>query len=382
VLRTNLSTRPFYNERPIRLGILVAVIAVAAWTAFNATQVMTLTQRNAELSGRAETAEGRAGDLRTRAGATQKALDQGEVVVVQASAREANMLIDRRAFSWTDLFNRFEETLPADVRIAAVQPQQDEEGRLLIAATVISRRVEDLDQFIENLEKTGVFSAVLPRGEAPEEDGSLRTVIQGYYAPAAVPLARIARDHRAALLPLGIVLAINVIVVVVVLWPLGRRVAANETRSTTAERALATANNEFTRAEAARSGSARASTDLETFYAKVLPPDVTAARRMTHVRFQQKAREHGVRYQRGAMIEEAVKESSLNRLSVSISLTGEYEDIRALLYELENSDDFFVIENVALSEGGEAGEPLSVALSVSTYYRGARSTAPPESNGR
>lgn len=183
MLRTNLSTRPFYNDRPIRLGIAVAVIAIAAWTAFNATQVMTLNQRNAELASRAETAEARARDLRNRAGATQKALDREDVVVVQAAAREANMLIDRRAFSWTDLFNRFEETLPPDVRIAAVQPQQDAEGRLLIAVTVVSRRVEDLDQFIENLEKTRVFSGILPRGEAPEEDGTLRTVIQGYYTP-------------------------------------------------------------------------------------------------------------------------------------------------------------------------------------------------------
>jgi Type II secretion system (T2SS), protein M subtype b len=202
------------------------------------------------------------------------------------------------------------------------------------------------------------------------------------HAAAAVPLARIAREHRAALLPLGIVLAINVIVLVVVLWPLSDRVAANDTRAINAERALTAANSEFGRAESARTGASRTSTDLETFYAKILPADVTAARRMTHVRFQQKAREHGVRYQRAAMTEEAIKDSPLTRLSVSISLTGEYDDIRALLYELENSDDFFVIDNVSLSEGGDVGEPLSVALSISTYYRTGRVSAPPESNGR
>ena len=186
MLRINLATRPFYNERPIRLGVLAALVVLAAFTAFNALQVMTLTQKNNELTARGDAAEARARDLRTRAGATQKALDQGDVAVVQAAAREANLLIDRRAFSWTDLFNRFEETLPADVRIAAVQPQQDDQGRMLIAVTVISRRVEDLDTFIEQLEKTGSFSGVLPRGEAPEDDGTLRTVIQGYYTPTAL----------------------------------------------------------------------------------------------------------------------------------------------------------------------------------------------------
>jgi hypothetical protein len=185
VLRTNLSTRPFYNERPVRLAIGAGVVVLAAFTAFNVLQVLTLTQKNNEASARAEAAEAKAGDFRNRAGATQKALDRGDVAVVQAAAREANLLIDRRAFSWTDLFNRFEETLPADVRIAAVQPQQDDQGSMLIAVTVISRRVEDLDAFIERLEKTGAFSGILPRGEAPEEDGTLRTVIQGYYTPTA-----------------------------------------------------------------------------------------------------------------------------------------------------------------------------------------------------
>jgi hypothetical protein len=183
MVRTNLATRPFYNERPIRIGIAVAVIAVAAFTAFNAAQVMTLTQQNSELSSRADAAEARARDLRGRAGVTQKSLDRGDVSLVQAAAREANQLIDRRAFSWTDLFNRFEDTLPTDVRISAVQPQVDDEGRMLVAMTVVSRRVEDLDAFIDRLEQTKVFYGVLPRGEAAEEDGMLRSVIQGYYTP-------------------------------------------------------------------------------------------------------------------------------------------------------------------------------------------------------
>ena len=202
------------------------------------------------------------------------------------------------------------------------------------------------------------------------------------HAATAVPVTRIVREHRASLLPLAVVFVINLIVLVAVLWPLSQRVATNESRAAAAERGQSAANSEFSRAEAARTGTARASTDLETFYAKILPADIAAARRMTHVRFQQKAREHGVRYERGAMTEDVIKDSPLTRLSVSISLNGEYDDIRALLYELENSDDFFVIDNVSLSESGDAGEPLAVSLAVSTYYRTAHGGAPAESNGR
>jgi hypothetical protein len=60
----------------------------------------------------------------------------------------------------------------------------------MVAVTVISRRVEELDGFIEALEKTGAFQEVLSRQEEAQEDGTLRSVIQGYYRPATAPPAQ------------------------------------------------------------------------------------------------------------------------------------------------------------------------------------------------
>jgi hypothetical protein len=191
MLRTNLATRPFYNERAVRLGIAAAVLGVAALTAFNAAEILTLSQRNSDLTARVAAAESRSRALREQAGTLRKTVNAGDITAVQSAAREANLLIERRAFSWTDLFNRFEQTLPANVRIAAVQPQIDDQGRMLVAITVISKRVEDLDAFIEELERTGAFRGVLSRQEVTEEGGGLRSVIQGYYGTeGGVPSAQ------------------------------------------------------------------------------------------------------------------------------------------------------------------------------------------------
>jgi hypothetical protein len=188
MLRTNLATRPFYNDRAVRSSIGIGVLVVAALSAFNVAQILTLNNRNAEFVARAETAESRANQLRDQARQTRQTLDTDDITLMQAAAREANLLIERRAFSWTDLFNRFEATLPADVRIAAVQPQVDNDGRMLVLLTVFSRRVEDLYEFIEKLEQTGAFRGMLPRQEDAAEDGTKRSVLQGYYNPqAAVP---------------------------------------------------------------------------------------------------------------------------------------------------------------------------------------------------
>ena len=111
----------------------------------------------------------------------------------------------------------------------------------------------------------------------------------------AVPLARVMREHRAALLPLAVVLAINVVVLVArraaAVAACGRQRAARD-RGRARRRPPRTPSSSAPRR--ARSGKARASTDLETFYEEMLPADVAAARRMTHLRFQQKAREHDV----------------------------------------------------------------------------------------
>ena len=183
MLRSNLATRPFYNDQAVRVALGVGVALVAALTLFNMARIVTLNGRNAELAARAEASEARANALRERARKTRETLDSSDAALIQASAREANLLIERRAFSWTELFNRLEETLPADVRVGAVQPQVDNEGRMLIVATVYSRRVEDLALFIDQMEETRAFSGMLPRQDDREEDGTLRSVIQGYYHP-------------------------------------------------------------------------------------------------------------------------------------------------------------------------------------------------------
>ena len=52
---------------------------------------------------------------------------------------------------------------------------------MLVVATVYSRRVEDLIEFIERLESTRAFRSMLSRQDAAEDDGTMRSVIQGYY---------------------------------------------------------------------------------------------------------------------------------------------------------------------------------------------------------
>ena len=186
MLRTNLSTRPFYNDRGVRTGLAVLALIAIGLTLFNAIEILRLERAGREARQTVASNNAQARDMRQKAQVIRQSINQAALQAVQASARDANALIDRRAFSWTALLNYFQATLPPDVRIASVAPQVDNDGRMMVSIAVFARRVEDLSEFADALETTGAFSDVLPRQTTVEDDGTLRAAVQGYYAgPAA-----------------------------------------------------------------------------------------------------------------------------------------------------------------------------------------------------
>ena len=183
MLRTNLSTRPFYNLRAVKALIGITAVVVLAFTLYNAVEVVRLVTAQRSLGAHAAEAEREADRLRADAGRIRSQIDPRELNVVSAAAREANEIIDRRTFSWSQLFAQFESTLPNDVRITAVQPRLNRDGNFIVAIEVESRRVEDLDMFLHALESDGTFRDVLAVEEATNENGLLEATIEGVYAP-------------------------------------------------------------------------------------------------------------------------------------------------------------------------------------------------------
>lgn len=183
MLRTNLSTRPFYNEPAVRTALGGLAALAIGLTLFNAYEVLRLQGQSRDARQAIAQNEAQSRDMLDKAQVIRRSIDRARLDAVQVAAREANALIDRRTFSWTELLNQFQATLPADVRIAGVMPQSDVEGRRLVQISVFSRRIEDLEEFMDALEKTGAFSGVLPRSDQPDESGTIRTELQAYYAP-------------------------------------------------------------------------------------------------------------------------------------------------------------------------------------------------------
>ena len=185
MLRTNLSTRPFYNERGVHLLLGIATLILVILTAYNLFEIVVLTREQSELGGKATAAESRARDLRAQAAQVRQALDTKKLDAISAEAREANAIIGQRLFSWTELLNRLETTLPEDVRIVSMRPSVDPDGNITVQMVVTSRRFVDIDTFFKNLEGTGAFANMLSRDQITNEDGLLQATVDGRYLPEA-----------------------------------------------------------------------------------------------------------------------------------------------------------------------------------------------------
>jgi hypothetical protein len=189
MLSTNLSTRPFYNIRALHLALGALGLIVVVMTLFNLVELIRLTASERALGARAQQAETDAERLRDEARRIRSQIDAKELNEVAAAAQEANAIIDLRAFSWSDLFAQIETTEPDNVRLTSFQLQDERGGRLKVNLRVQARRVQDLELFLDALEKTGRFHQVLAAEEQADREGLINAVVESVYVPATQPAA-------------------------------------------------------------------------------------------------------------------------------------------------------------------------------------------------
>ena len=179
---------------------------------------------------------------------------------------------------------------------------------------------------------------------------------------------RVVREHRRIVVPLAIALGVNAIVYGAVVYPLSQRVANIEQRDRTAEEELLAAQRDQSQATGTLTGKDRAAAELATFYTDVLPSDLAGARRLTHLRLAQLARESNLKFIRATFEPVEARSRTLAQLKIQMALSGTYSDMRAFIHQLETAPEFVVIDNIELGQGADGG-PLGVTLHLSTYYR-------------
>ncbi len=185
-------------------------------------------------------------------------------------------------------------------------------------------------------------------------------------------LQRVMADKRRLIVPLAMAIVANIVLYVVVVFPLGHQVTSAQNEASVARAELNRARQDNQSARATVAGKQQADSALQKFYTDVLPADQGIARKLTYTRLAQLAERAAVRLEHGNNAVKHEKGSTLSKLTTTYTLTGDYRDVRRFIYSLETAPEFIILENIGLSAStGEQPQArgLSMKLDIATYFR-------------
>jgi Tfp pilus assembly protein PilO len=179
---------------------------------------------------------------------------------------------------------------------------------------------------------------------------------------------RIVFENRRMVWTIAAALIVNLALYALVVYPLSNRVDTEQRQAGDATRDLNAARRAHDTAKGTVTGKKEADSELQKFYREVLPPDQSAARRLLYLPLNQLARKSNLTSLQTSLQPEPERKTGLGKLTVTLNLEGEYDNIRRFIHELETAPEFLVLESVVVRQGSEGERTLSVVAQIATYY--------------
>ena len=159
IARLNLASAPFRNRT---LPWTVAV-AVSALSLLGMLYVLSEYRR---VSADSAVADRQVRELRSqRAELDRQAAEVKQTIPPeqQETVKAAHALVDRKSFSWSQLFSDLEDALPSSVRVSRINVREvqryGEHTRADLDLTVVGREPNDVTGMLEDMRRRGTFVA-------------------------------------------------------------------------------------------------------------------------------------------------------------------------------------------------------------------------------
>jgi len=121
-LDLNLASRPMRNNTLLWVAHAALALAILGGTTWNVTAYVRYDRELEVLNAERNSFESRMSDLQRRENSARRGIGKYDLNDLNLRADKAGDVIERKALSWTRLFNRMEEVLPYEVRMATIRP--------------------------------------------------------------------------------------------------------------------------------------------------------------------------------------------------------------------------------------------------------------------
>jgi Tfp pilus assembly protein PilN len=160
ITKLNLASQPFRNRTlPWTVAVVVSAVSLAALVYFFS--------QSSGARAEADVAEQQVERLRAeKRGVEEKAKQITQEIPEEerATLRAAHEIVDRKTFSWSQLFADLEQSLPTSVRVSRINvrdvQQRGGQTRAELDMAVVGRTPTDVTGMIAEMGRAGTFSAV------------------------------------------------------------------------------------------------------------------------------------------------------------------------------------------------------------------------------
>jgi cell division protein FtsB len=182
IIRSNLASAPIKNYSLFLLGCVLLGIAVVAFTAWNLVSLSGSYSKTSELNNTIANQQVRLRELESKANELQTQIGNIKTPEFVSETEFMNNAIKRRTFSWTALFDHFEEVLPPTVKMISVFPSVTEEN-IAINLEMAGQSLTDMLELVRLLERDPAFANVVLKGERTDNDQQINFSVSLTYIP-------------------------------------------------------------------------------------------------------------------------------------------------------------------------------------------------------
>ena len=175
-IHLNLASRPYRDERPFIIVVVVSSLLIAFLTLMNFDAWYRIRNETRETRAKTASLETQAEQERVRTDALNQKLRTVDTKRLARQTQFANAVIAERAFSWSELLDRLERVLPDYVRIDSISPAFDKSGLVHLTLHCIARDGTGLVSTLNRMNQEPYFSNPFPNGEDHTEQGYLFTI--------------------------------------------------------------------------------------------------------------------------------------------------------------------------------------------------------------
>jgi cell division protein FtsB len=172
IIRSNLSSSPIKNYSLFLIGCALLAVAVVVFTFLNLSGLKNAYAKNEQLKKTIAIQQTQLQKLQDKKMNLQRQIDAIKTPQFTSKTEFMNNAIKRRTFSWTALFDHFEEVLPPNVKMISITPVVSGQT-ISINMEMAGQTLPDMLTLVRTLERDAEFSDVTLKAEHSEKDNSL-----------------------------------------------------------------------------------------------------------------------------------------------------------------------------------------------------------------